>query len=59
MKNFLKFKDKKKAKLQIIYLKFKGVWILHPKISKFEFYPLKFGVFRFYTLKFQNFYFIP
>ena len=38
IKNFLKFKDKKKkkkAKLQIIYLKFESVWILHPEISKF------------------------
>ena len=47
-----KKKKKKRAKLQIIYLKFESVWILHPEISKFEFYPLKFGRFRFYTLKF-------
>ena len=29
-------------KLQTKRLKFESVWILHPKISKFGFYPLKF-----------------
>ena len=33
---------KKQGKLQITPLKFEGVWILHPEISKFGFYFLKF-----------------
>ena len=40
------------GKLQIAPLKF--AWILHPEISKFEFYLLNFGVFGFYTMIFQN-----
>ena len=31
------------GKFQITPLKFGGDWILHPKVSKFEFYPLTFG----------------
>ena len=31
-------------KLQITPLKFESIRILHPKISNFRFYPLKFGV---------------
>ena len=34
--------EKKKGKLQITPLKFEGVWILYPEISKFRFYLLKF-----------------
>ena len=50
------------GKLQTTSLKFVGVWILHPRVSKFEFYLLKFvGVwilhlnvseFEFYLSKF-------
>ena len=29
--------------MQIIPVKFRGVWILHSEILEFEFYPLKFG----------------
>ena len=36
---------REKGKLQIAPLKFSGDWILHPEISEFGFYPLKFGVF--------------
>ena len=41
-----------------------SVWILHPEVSEFEFYPLKFGCvwilhyeileFEFYALKFKG-----
>jgi len=51
-------KEKKISKIQITPLKFGGDWILHPEVSEFEFYPLKFGVFGFYILMFQNFDFI-
>ena len=34
-----------KGKLQITLLKFGGEWILHPKVSKFGFYPLYFKSF--------------
>ena len=40
------------GKLQITPLKFGVVWILHPDISKFRFYSLKFGMFRYYILTF-------
>ena len=43
-----------KGKLQITPIKFRDDWILHLEISKFGFYPLKFGVFGFYILTFQN-----
>ena len=36
-----------KGKLQITPLKFGGIWILHPEVSEYEFYPLKFRMFRF------------
>ena len=42
------------CKLQITLLKFGDDWILHSKVLKFGFYPLKFGVFGFYILTFQN-----
>ena len=42
-------KDKLKGKLQIVPLKFEGVWILHFEISNFRFYSLKFEVFGLYT----------
>ena len=47
------------GKLLITPLKFGCDWILHPEISEFGFYPLKFEVFGFYTLTFQNLNFIP
>ena len=47
------------GKLQIGPLKFGGIWILQTKVSKFGFYPLKFGEFGFYILTFQNLDFIP
>jgi len=47
------------GKLQITLLKFGGVCILNHKISKFEFYHLKFEMFEFYTLTFQNLDFTP
>ena len=50
---------REKGKLQIAPLKFSGDWILHPEISEFGFYPLKFVMFRFYILKFQNLDFTP
>ena len=42
-KLFETFGNKILGKLQTTPLKFVGVWILHPKVSKFEFYLLKFG----------------
>ena len=52
-----------KGELQIILLKFGGVWILYPEVSKFKLYPVKFwGVwilhhdvskFGFYPLNFR------
>ena len=52
------------GKLKIIPLKFGNVWILHSKVSEFEFYFLKFESvwilypdlleFRFYSLKFRG-----
>ena len=47
------------GELQITPLKFGGDWILHLKVSKFRFYPLKFGVFGFYTLTTQILDFTP
>ena len=47
------------GELQITPLKFGGDWILHLEVSKFRFYPLKFGVFGFYTLTSQILDFTP
>ena len=41
------------GKLQFASLKFEDIWILHPEILEFGFYPIKFGVIGFYTLTIQ------
>ena len=40
---------KKKMASLTLKGKFRNVWILHPQVSKFGFYPLKFGGVRDFT----------